>query len=140
MIFEILSQFIEKECNPESVIWEHKLPDGKDVRQEMQDLYDWWHQDYLVNFDCFFEEWHTFKQTHCKDAWLPVDNECKLACLAAGGPDEEYFEWVHVWDTLENERTGEKLFDQCRATEVDYTEQLTVNMKRVIDITPYMWT
>jgi len=143
MIFEILSQFIEQECTPERVVWYgehgHRIEGGKYVRDEMQELYDWWHQDYLVNYDCVFKKWHELREAHSKDAWLPVENEVKLDCLAAD-PDEEYSEWLHIWDSVENERKGEELLKECRASEVEYDKQLAINMKRVIDIAPYMWT
>ncbi len=144
MIFEILSQFIEGECGPDGHVewygeWGHKLESGKYVRDEMQELYDWWHQDYLVNFNHCHDEWHDFSEAHCKDAWLPHEDPLK-GCSPHYDPDETYFEWVHVWDSLENERKGDELFKAVRAKEVEYEKQLNINMKRVIDIAPYMWT
>ena len=56
VMFEVLSQFIERECTPECIDWEasgHMITvDGveKNVRQEMQELYDWWHQEYNKDY------------------------------------------------------------------------------------------
>lgn len=54
LMFESLSIFIEKECSPGCVEWHgdwaHKVVvDGqqKCVRDEMQELYDWWHNTYI---------------------------------------------------------------------------------------------
>ena len=49
-MFEVLSQFIENECSPGPIDWEasaHMVKvHGKEVnvRDEMQELYDWWHK------------------------------------------------------------------------------------------------
>jgi hypothetical protein len=57
MMFEILSQFIEKECTPEQVdwTWEGNLIEvnGQKIsaRDEMQYLYDWWHKKYNDEYE-----------------------------------------------------------------------------------------
>jgi len=51
-MFEILSEFIEQECSPGHIDWEasdHKVDvhgEEVNVREEMQSLYDWWHNWY----------------------------------------------------------------------------------------------
>ncbi|MHC4297958.1 MAG: hypothetical protein ACYS7Y_11695 [Planctomycetota bacterium] len=88
-MFEILSQFIEKECTPEIVEWYGEygrkvlvmVPGGphrlRYVRDEMQDLYDWWHQVYIKDYqevsDILWEEahkhapkWENFLNPECK--------------------------------------------------------------------------
>jgi len=61
-MFEILSAFIEKECSPGHIDWYHEhaskvMVDGKErfVRDELQDIYDWWHEKYNKEFPAAIE-------------------------------------------------------------------------------------
>ena len=61
MMFELLSRFIEVEAD--DVVWYHEhatLIDGRNIRDEMQELYDWWHNTYIKEYpeieDIIFKE------------------------------------------------------------------------------------
>ncbi len=52
LMFELLSRFIEEEAD--NVVWYHEyatLIDGKNIRDEMQELYDWWNIVYIKEYD-----------------------------------------------------------------------------------------
>lgn len=63
IMFEVLSEFIEDECSPGWVEWYGDYPhvikvDGVDrnVRDEMQALYSWWHEKYNGSYPEIIDE------------------------------------------------------------------------------------
>ncbi len=135
-MFEILTQFIEEECSPGHVEWYgtdgHKITvDGEEkyVRDEMQDLYDWWHQQYLKRYpaleDKFCEAVHEHDKAH------KLSNLRKEAGTCY---------WDPQYDTLENKKWGHALLMQLNYLERAVENALDRRLPRILAIRPYMWT
>lgn len=152
-IFEILSDFIEKECGDDChVQWYADESDTEtgwtphtvevageqvNVRDEMQDLYDWWHKDYLINIEHIHDEWHKHREKHVKDVFVPVvDDET----IELTDDDESLVEWTHEYSSPEAEVENERLFKEAAEREEHYRKELNSRLHRVINIIPYMWT
>lgn len=118
MMFEILSEFIEKECSPGHVNWNATERD-QSARKKMQEIYDWWHTEYL-NDESVFNEWHEFIETHSKE------------------PDTYLFH--RVFDTPENAQKADELWKLCHNKSIKLEEQKIKYMKELCEISPYMWT
>jgi hypothetical protein len=152
MIFEILSNFIEKECGENCFVeWYGDDPHmievsghQVNVRDEMQDLYDWWHKDYIVNIDNIHDEWHAHRELHVKDVFNPVEDKETLEWVESVDGSDEAFDglvsWDHEYSSPEAEIENERLFAEARAKETAYLEGLNSRLHRVINIIPYMWT
>lgn len=137
VMFQILSDFIEKECSPGHVEWygeySHTITVGGkvvNVRDEMQNLYDWWHNDYLKNRDKCYDLYFDFCDKHMKRDEIEHESE----------EHGTLFEWVEVWDTPENEEIGEVMWEAARKREVQYVEELNTRLHRLVNVIPYMWT
>jgi len=149
MMFEILSDFIEKECDEDChVDWEasgHMVTvDGKEVnvRDEMQDLYDWWHQDYLENIDHIHDEWHEHHMMHVRNIFTRVDEET-AEWVKSVDPDvneDDLEEWETEYSSEEARIEDERLFEEARAKEIFYAEELNRRLHRLVNVIPYMWT
>jgi len=133
MMFEILSDFIEKECSPGHVEWYgehgHKIEvagEEKYVRDEMQDLYDWW---------------HVVCQTEYPEVddllWAEANKHRPTRNLRQEGE-------FSVWDPQFPIEEDKELWNNCvRAT--SKLEQMRVTdlqrrLHRLINVMPYMWT
>jgi len=139
MIFEILSQFIEGECGEDGVVdWYyeggHKIEvkgevSGKliNVRDEMQDLYDWWHKDYIVNKDHTHDAYHEHFKQHGTRSFEEIQGSDHLG-------------WETNFDTPEAEAESDRLFQEAMALEKAYEKELNSRLHRIINIIPYMWT
>jgi hypothetical protein len=129
-MFEILSQFIEKECSPGHVEWYgewgHKI-DGKYVRDEMQELYDWWHNVY--NKSRHVEEaklWEEVSKHRPDTEWVPLD--------------DGNFLWDQQWTHEDDKQLYHKHLDASIELKENMEKQLAENLHRIINIMPYMWT
>lgn len=130
MMFEILSQFIEKECLPGHVEWYgeygHKV-DGVYVRDEMQELYDWWHLVYNkacpeVN-ELLWESCTKYKPI---ETWVSIDNE--------------YDEYAPTWASEEDKEFYHLYLDAINKLEAKMEQELQANLRKIIPLIPYMWT
>jgi len=136
MIFEILSNFIEEECGPDGhVEWYGDEPHlievgGKqvNVRDEMQDLYDWWHTDYTKNIDHIHDEWHEHRELHVKDVTNPVEGR------------DDLVSWDQEYSSPEAKVENDRLFTEASKKDERYRVELNSRLHRVINIIPYMWT
>jgi hypothetical protein len=132
-MFEILSQFIEEECSPGHIEWYgehgHKLPSGKYVRDEMQDLYDWWHQVYLVEYPAveamLFEK--AEKHGPVGSLWKPLE-------------DRDLFEYDPDFETEEDGELYSVYMLAVSKLERICEADLNNKMRRMIDIRESMWT
>ena len=130
MMFEILSQFIEKECSPGHVEWYgewgHKI-DGKYVRDEMQELYDWWHSIYNKAYHEEDEKlWKEVSKHRPSIEWVPLD--------------DGNFLWDQQWEHEEDKQLYRQHVDASIELEANMEKQLAENLHRIINIMPYMWT
>ena len=143
-MFEILSRFIEKECSPGIVDWYHEdayriipgypydyeqikknLEHSVLVRDEMQDLYDWWHKEYLLNVDNIFDKWHE---------WFTKHSVCKKE-------DNRFIPlWTREWDTEENKKISTILRKEAHDREEDLRKELENRMVRLVYVSPFFWT
>ena len=161
--FEILSQFIEKECNPGIVDWYYEgghkiLVDGemKNVRDEMQDLYDWWQScnkdvkesiyekdnvgcdkitpsDYKSLLDPTFNEYHELLWNLCKS------EEIKRQDIPILNKEGKVYAYKWHTEYKDEEKYREYLF---AAVEVEkrHSEYVNNMLKRLVNCREYMWT
>lgn len=143
-MFEILSQFIEKECSPGTVQWYgehgHKIVvngTAKFVRDEMQYLYDWWHDTYKVDYDKAEEQLCEKSKLHHPDRiFIPIDEE-------GNETDEEnasWFEYCPQFKNCEDKEMYNAALDTLYALEVTKEKELDEMLHRLINIRPYLWT
>ena len=69
MMFELLSEFLEKECSPGIVDWTHCTHSVGErtfnVLEEMQELNEWWHEVYHKQYPLRVENlWGDYDFTH----------------------------------------------------------------------------
>jgi hypothetical protein len=133
-MFEILSRFIEKECSPGHVDWEgsdHTVKvNGKkiNVRKEMQYLYDWWHNYYnkeRIKIDNdLYEEYQKYSPTL---VFEPIEgvSASKL---------------IFKYDSQEYDIKYHEYIDKSRKKEAADNKELINNMKRLVNLTPFLWT
>lgn len=136
MMFEILSQFIEKECSPGIVDWEgsdHRVNVNGvsvNVRTEMQAIYDWWHKEYLPSVEHTHDEWHEFERLHRTNDMFDEDDKT---------PEGNYI-FNPKYDSAENKEKSEELFLAACKKEADLDKKLKGMMHRIVRIVPFMWT
>jgi hypothetical protein len=146
MMFEILSQFIEQECSPGYIDWEasdHLVEfNGKsvNVRDEMQELYDWWHTTYMKEYTEVEEI--LWKEAHKHE---PIDrfeedefeNEEDIPQELK---DEKFYTWEQDFKTTEDE----EIYDRCMMAlgnlEHQQNQALLSRMHRLVNLTNYLWT
>lgn len=144
VMFECLTQFIENECSPGHVDWYHKyehegverihcsiIVDGEErfVRDVMQELYDWWHNEYLPWFrgevtDKLYDSLPdtVMKFTKCED------NE-HLSTMDFEYPNDENGA----------DKTRE-IYDQINKIEAEMKNKLNKNLHILVDCIGWMWT
>jgi hypothetical protein len=138
MMFEILSQFIEQECSPGHVDWEgtgHMVVvngESVNVRDEMQELYDWWHNVYMKEY----EEVN-------KILWKEAEKHNPIECE----DEEEYDEIlgkIYIWNqhfkTTEDKELYHKCLKASNKLETIQNKDLLSRMHRVVNLTNYLWT
>lgn len=139
MMFEILSQFIEKECNPEIVEWHGEqpymvtvaMPDGwvesRNVRDEMQDLYDWWrdvyHTEYQAVSDILWAEVEKHEPNYmpCEGGWLVYSSK-------------------RVWDSEESELIHANCMKALNHLDQLMLADLENRLQRVLNIRHHLST
>lgn len=134
IMFELLSQFIEQECSPGHVEWYgeggHKITANgveKYVRDEMQELYDWWHTVY-------------------NGEWQEVDDmlwaEARKHRLPAARPLEnsDYTKGGLKHPTDEDREIYKRCVRGVNKLERMLDVALEARLHRLVNITPYLWT
>ena len=137
--FEILCKFIEDECSPGYVDWEHD-EEHRQIRQDLQNLYDWW-------IDC----WTDRKEM---DFYLDKTFDQYRKVLGNFIENEEDGPWKHI---PEKDASGKILhyrlempvkdelkhrdYVLSRAKLDDLHDQFINNqLKKLIDLRIWMWT
>jgi hypothetical protein len=131
MMFEILGQFIERECSPGIVEWygesgDKISVDGKEkfVRDEMQELWDWWCNDYLKGYPAREEAiWREIERIQAESL---VDRE-------------QWRSFDPQYKTTEAEAV-ESLFSQLNALEAEAEDELARRLHRLVAVRQAMWT
>ena len=116
-MMEILSDFIEKECGEDCIVDWDSDDEHRRVRSELQEIYDWWHQDYLKNHDHYYDEWHDFSKKYSSGDILDP-----------------------VWVSKQTKAHADHLFNQALQREKDHKEELNRRLHQLVDLAPYMWT
>jgi hypothetical protein len=147
-MFEILSQFVEKEGSPGPIEWYgeygHKIDvHGTEVyvRDEMQELYDWWNTTYLKEYPKKEDElWEIAHQNTPIRDFIPLSEEEKDEAAAAGLNCEGWMEWSPAWESDESKARWDAAMDAVQALEKQAESELMDRMHRLVNLTPYMWT
>ena len=121
MVFELLSKFIEGEAD--QIEWYGEYPhmvDDKNVRDIMQDLYDWWHnQLHEAVADILYKEMK-------KHTPISVFN------------DEDWFD--PKYKTPEDKVIYKRLSNALNKLEVLYDNDLEIRMIQLVKIRRYLWS
>lgn len=142
-MFEILSQFVEGECSPGHVDWEasgHMVTVNgveKNVRVEMQDLYDWWHQVYNKTYgevnDILWEEVEKHPPV---SNFIPINKDDEVV----DEDEAELFLWEQEFKTPEDEEIHNHCMRSLNKLERMQEEKLQEMMHRLVNLMPYLWT
>jgi len=137
MMFEILSQFIERECSPGWVEWYgeygHKITiDGKEkyVMDEMLDIYRWWNETVQKEYPKKWDEWHERMREHEPSEIFEEDTEIEGFCII----------YAPRFDSPEQEEAYNKVCKQCNELEQEIDDKHDEMMHRLINVRRYMWT
>lgn len=142
-MFEILSQFIEKECSPGHIDWGSTghviVVDGKEVnvRDEMQSLYDWWHWEYNKHRIYEDETIHKELAEHS-----PTSFQKPINAVGEEVPEDEadYFEFCPMYKTPEDKAATDALYKDMWELEKKWDTELNERMHRLVNLLPYLWT
>jgi hypothetical protein len=126
MMFEILSQFIEKECSPGHIDWD-ATEHHKNARKEMQELYDWWNHYYNKQYTIDSEAiWKEIEKHSPTVNWIPTE--------------ADFIEWSPQWDNDADKQAYNSGYKKLQKFEDRVEKELEKNLHRLITIMPYMWT
>lgn len=135
-MFEILSDFIEKECSPGCVNWYHEYAhkvniDGKEVfvRDEMQYLYDWWHTTYLKEYAEIEENlWNVYGK------YTPPIEKCFV-------PEGKYYilDMSHGLSEEDNKKR-KMVVESIEKFEIFVEEEIQEKLHRIVNVRLSMWT
>ena len=131
MMFEILSQFIEKECNQNYIRWYgeygHKIK-GKYVMDELLDLYNWWHNYYKKEYPQLCNElWNKASVYEPDTIWEDI-------------PGTDLFEYQPKWSDESKKAHYTDILNELSELENKTKEDLNKMLHRLVDIIPYLWT
>lgn len=136
-MFEILSDFLEKECSPGNVEWYgeygHKITVNgveKYVRDEMQELYDWWHK-----------YWHKERLKIEEELWQEIEKHWPEAFFTKkliNGMNCSVYD--PQFKTPEDKVQYELKMKTLNEWEEQNEKILTEILHRLINIKDYMWT
>jgi hypothetical protein len=142
-MFEILSRFIEEECSPGHIDWEgsgHTIEVNgveKNVRVEMQDLYDWWHNVCMKLYeevnDILWKEAEKHPPTR---EFIPINR----AGEEIEEEDAEMFRWETEFETPEDDEVHHRCMMAINKLERMRDAKLQEMMVRLVKLTPYLWT
>jgi len=134
--FEILTQFIEKECSPGHVEW---YGDGahqvmvkgvmENVMDEMKELYYWWNTVYLKEYPSLMDE-----------LWDAVDGPKMLCVEFEGMSDHTAGKLEMVYRNDEHRASHKVHMDKIHETEQHMDEKAEEMLKRLAAVRLWMWT
>ncbi len=135
MMFEILSQFIERECSPGHVQWYGDYPhivmvDGveKNVMDEMKDLYFWWHT-----------VWQKERPEVDEILWAEVEKH-SYTSLFTPIEDTDLLKFDQQFETEEDEAINHTCMMALNKLDTIMEEALNKRLHRLVNVIPYMWT
>ncbi len=146
MMFEILSDFVENECSPGIVEWYGEFGNkievnGKEVyaRDEMQELYDWWHEIYRKEYKEVNEMLWAEAHKHSPIDWdeeIEPDDEAHEVFPNA----KVLYEWKQEFKTEEDDEIYTRCLNGLNKLEKMQDEELEENMQRLVKLRMYLWT
>ncbi len=134
-MFEILSEFVEKECSPGNIEWYgeygHVITVNgteKFVRDEIQDLYNWWHkvwnQEYGQVSDMLWKEAEKHSPV---SEWLPTK-------------DSDLYEYNPQFASEPDAKIYRLLLNALRELEIRMEKESQLYLHRLVNVIPYLWT
>jgi hypothetical protein len=142
-MFEILSQFIEKECCPEHIDWKSsghivKVSNKNvNVRDEMQDLYNWWHKIYNKSYPKKHEQlWKRIEKCNVKLKSIPKDKDGQVTSEKSA----EYFSLDLEYRNPKQKLLYKKLLKEVGQLDQDMHNELLKRMERLVRVSPFLWT
>jgi hypothetical protein len=135
MMFEMLCQFIEKECSPGNIEWYgeggHKFTVNKVekyVMDEMKELVEWWHK-----------VWNKEYQEVSDMLWAEAGLHSPTREFV-DVPGTTYIEWLPEFETEEDETIYNNCVMAVNKLERNMHKALEDRLHRIIPLIPYMWT
>ncbi len=135
MMFEILCQFVERECSPGHVEWYgeygHKITvDGEEkyVMDEMKDLIAWWHA-----------VWNKEVEEVDDMLWAEAEGHSPTSYFEPFG-DEGLFEWKQRFTSEGDEEIWKRCMKGLNNLEYIMAVALEERLHRLVKLIPYMWT
>jgi hypothetical protein len=136
-MFEILSDFIEKECVGGPVAWYHEDSHKVVVNgverfrmDEMLALYNWWHLKYNKAYKEIEEDWWKKVQAlEVKDEWPEEEFE-----------GEKVYRWEKKFKSEEHERLYNFYLDRMHDLDYRVSEELDLMLHRLINVRQSLWT
>ncbi len=135
-MFEILSQFIEKECSTDNIEWYGEygskiIVNGKEkyVRDEMQDIYDWWHKKYNKEYPETEDIWWE-KRLQYSPEMKYVQSEVHKNCSTV----------EFIYKTSDHKYHYQQILQIMNDLDQHIHKELQDYMHRIVNIMDYMWT
>jgi len=128
VMFEMLSEFLEKECSSSIVDWEmsdHRIQYGghsRNVQNVMWHLYNWWHKVYLIKYENEYNQWHEYH---------------KVNTIKSNNFD---IIWNPEWISNGHKRHADILFKRAMKKEAAMNQELNENLKYLVDLIPFLWS
>lgn len=143
IMFEVLSDFIERECSPGHIDWEGTghtvVVNGEEINvsTEMHTLYDWWHQDYTKVYPKTLEAlWAEVFRFQPKHGDIPKDYDGNVVAEE----DADVYEWTTIFDSEEQRNAYDAAMDVVHDVEREQSDNLTEMMHRLVNLRQYLWT
>ena len=140
-MFQILADFIEQECSPGHIDWEssgHEIEvDGviKNVRKEMQDLYDWWKKCNQNDADFDIVD-YTLREKY--ESNFKRINEISISGFRKIKNSNYSVFYTEFPNNDEEEHN--KLVRENINIRIEDSKLLIKNMQRLCALQPYLWT
>lgn len=142
-MFQILVDFVEKECTPERVNWYHEYGhkvtvDGveKFVRDEIQEIYDWYTKVYVPNFNG--------ENTEYNKIWDKINENSPLEFLKeiTDPEDRHYGNYVYdpEFDEPHKAALYKEAFQELNAYDQALSDKCDEMMHRLVNVRHSLWT
>ena len=117
IMFEILGQFLEKECGPDGIIDWDADEEHRAAMAEMRELWRWWKE---------------HQQTKLEYPELPPESVSEIA--------PGIFESKWEFESSAAEEAYEEAAKRAMDEEMARRDELTSRLKRLVDVRRFMWT
>jgi len=132
VMFEVLCQFLEKECNPGNKEWygEHgrKLDSGKYVMDEMKDIAEWW-----------TGVWNKAYPEVCDQLWKEANKHPPVSEFEPCDDNPHLVSWDLKFANDNDDEIYHRCLSALNKGERAMEEQRIEMMHRLVTITPHLW-